>query len=62
MSNKKLKFKVSVSLRSGAVAALEGPKEDVTVYTVESVARGSRCGDLVCAVSSVKTRQQRSHC
>ena len=33
MFNKKLKFEVSVSHRSGAVAALEGPK-DVTEYSV----------------------------
>ena len=33
MFNKKLKFNVSVSHRSGAVAALEDP-QDVTEYTV----------------------------
>ena len=38
MFNKKLKFKVLVSHRSGAAAALEGPK-DVTKYTVR-VGRG----------------------
>ena len=34
--NKKLKFKVSVSHRSGAVAALEGPK-DVTEHVIRFV-------------------------
>ena len=62
MFNKKLKFKGFVCHRSGAVAALEGPK-DVTEHIVRFV-----CDLLemwcfgVCVSASVKTRLQRSLC
>ena len=60
MFNEKLKFKVLVSHRSGAVSALEGPK-DVTKYTVRV---GCDRLDVVkiWRVSGHKMRQQRSHC
>ena len=61
MFNKKLKFKVSVSHRSGAVAALEGVQKTSLSARHESVAMGWTSGDLVCAVSRAKMRQQRSH-
>ena len=61
MFNKKLRFKVLVSHRSGAVAASEGP-EDVTEHMVRFVLR--HVGDVRfwCVSSSVKTSRQRSLC
>ena len=50
--------KVLVNHKHESVAAMTRPNE-VTEYMV---AIGWMSGDLVCAVSSVKMRQQRSHC
>ena len=61
MFNMKLKSKVLVSHRSGEVATLGGLKTSLRTRS-ESFAMDWRGGDLVCAVSSVKMRWQRSNC
>ena len=62
MFNKKLKFQVLVSHRSGSVAALEGPK-DATEHMVRFVCDMLETwGFGVCVPSSVKTSQQRLPC
>ena len=60
MFNKKLKFKVLVSDRSGAVAALEGPK-DVTEHMVRFVCDMLKMwGFGVCVCPQVSRRADRS--
>ena len=62
MFNKKLKCKVFVNHRSGAVAALEGPK-DVTEHMVRFVCNMLETwGFGVCVYSCVQTSQQRLRC
>ena len=54
--------KVLVNLDHGSVTAMTGPNE-VTVYTVRvGCERFEMWRHVMCAVSSVKTRQQRSQC
>ena len=61
-STRSWKFKVLVSHRSGAVAALEGPK-DVTEHMVRFVCDTLETWSFgVCVSSSVKTSWQRSLC